>query len=54
MVQALQVIELTSSLHLVPLTEGVPTEVVWRSLGLSEEQVQPRLTAWLHPGNMRG
>lgn len=39
--QAVQVIKKTGSLHLAPLTGGVPSAIGWRSLRLFEEQVQP-------------
>lgn len=41
--QALQTILETGSLHLAPLTGGVPLEVGWRSLELFEHHVQPYL-----------
>ena len=41
--QALQAILDTGSLHLAPLTGGVPLEIGWRSLKLFEQQVQPYL-----------
>ena len=41
--QAVQIIQETGSLHLAPLTGGVPLEVGWRSLQLFEHQVQPFL-----------
>jgi hypothetical protein len=43
--QALQVIEDTGSLHLAPLTGGVPIELGWRSLQLFEDKVQPFLSS---------
>jgi len=41
--QALQTIVEKGSLHLAPLTGGVPLEIGWRSLELFENQVQPYL-----------
>lgn len=41
--QALESIEITGSLHLAPLTGGVPIDVGWSSLRLFEERVQPYL-----------
>ena len=41
--QALQTIIETGSLHLAPLTGGVPLEIGWQSLELFEDQVQPFL-----------
>ncbi len=41
--QALQSILETGSLHLAPLTGGVPLEIGWRSLELFEHQIQPYL-----------
>jgi len=41
--QALQTILKTGSLHLAPLTGGVPLEIGWRSIELFEHQVQPYL-----------
>jgi alkanesulfonate monooxygenase SsuD/methylene tetrahydromethanopterin reductase-like flavin-dependent oxidoreductase (luciferase family) len=41
--QAVAVIDRTGSLHLAPLTGGVPSEVGWSSLRLFEEQVVPAL-----------
>jgi alkanesulfonate monooxygenase SsuD/methylene tetrahydromethanopterin reductase-like flavin-dependent oxidoreductase (luciferase family) len=41
--QALQTILETGSLHLAPLTGGVPLEIGWRTLELFEHQVQPYL-----------
>lgn len=41
--QAIEVVELTGSLHLAPLTGGVPTAAGWRSLQLFEDRVQPYL-----------
>ncbi|MEZ5503050.1 MAG: LLM class flavin-dependent oxidoreductase [Halioglobus sp.] len=41
--QALQAIRQTGSLHLAPLTGGVPLDIGWRSLRLFEDQVQPHL-----------
>ncbi len=41
--QALQTIQETGSLHLAPLTGGVPLEIGWHSLRLFEDQVQPYL-----------
>jgi alkanesulfonate monooxygenase SsuD/methylene tetrahydromethanopterin reductase-like flavin-dependent oxidoreductase (luciferase family) len=41
--QAVDVIEETGSLHLAPLTGGVPSELGWQSLRLFEEHVKPRL-----------
>ncbi len=41
--QALQEILETGSLHLAPLTGGVPVDIGWRSLALFEDQVQPYL-----------
>jgi alkanesulfonate monooxygenase SsuD/methylene tetrahydromethanopterin reductase-like flavin-dependent oxidoreductase (luciferase family) len=41
--QALQTIIETGSLHLAPLTGGVPLDVGWQSLELFEDQVQPFL-----------
>ena len=41
--QAVQTILETGSLHLAPLTGGVPLEIGWRSLELFEHQVQPYL-----------
>jgi hypothetical protein len=43
--QALQVIEDTGSLHLAPLTGGVPIELGWRTLQLFEDKVQPYLSS---------
>jgi alkanesulfonate monooxygenase SsuD/methylene tetrahydromethanopterin reductase-like flavin-dependent oxidoreductase (luciferase family) len=42
--QAVEVIESTGSLHLAPLTGGVPSDVGWQSLHLLERQVLPRLS----------
>lgn len=39
--QALKTIEDTGSLHLAPLTGGVPIDIGWTSLRLFEEHVQP-------------
>ncbi|MDH3993018.1 MAG: LLM class flavin-dependent oxidoreductase [Gammaproteobacteria bacterium] len=39
--QAVEVIEKTGSLHLAPLTGGVPSDMGWKSLQLFEERVQP-------------
>jgi alkanesulfonate monooxygenase SsuD/methylene tetrahydromethanopterin reductase-like flavin-dependent oxidoreductase (luciferase family) len=41
--QGLQTILETGSLHLAPLTGGVPLEIGWRSLELFEQQIQPYL-----------
>jgi Luciferase-like monooxygenase len=41
--QALQAVLETGSLHLAPLTGGVPLEIGWRSLELFEHEVQPYL-----------
>jgi alkanesulfonate monooxygenase SsuD/methylene tetrahydromethanopterin reductase-like flavin-dependent oxidoreductase (luciferase family) len=41
--QAVQTIHKTGSLHLAPLTGGVPIALGWQSLRLFEEQVQPYL-----------
>ncbi|MDG2273049.1 MAG: LLM class flavin-dependent oxidoreductase [Halioglobus sp.] len=41
--QALTAIEKTGSLHLAPLTGGVPIDVGWTSLRLFEDHVQPYL-----------
>lgn len=41
--QAVQTIAETGSLHLAPLTGGVPLDTAWRSLRLFEECVQPYL-----------
>jgi hypothetical protein len=41
--EAVQTILETGSLHLAPLTGGVPLEIGWRSLKLFEQQVQPYL-----------
>jgi len=41
--QALQTILETGSLHLAPLTGGVPLEIGWRSLELFEKKIQPYL-----------
>jgi alkanesulfonate monooxygenase SsuD/methylene tetrahydromethanopterin reductase-like flavin-dependent oxidoreductase (luciferase family) len=41
--QAVQTIEETGSLHLAPLTGGVPCDIGWNSLRLFEDQVQPHL-----------
>lgn len=41
--QAIDVLNRTSSLHLAPLTGGVPIEAGWRSLQLFEDKVQPYL-----------
>jgi len=43
--QALQVIADTGSLHLAPLTGGVPIALGWRSLQLFEDKVQPYLSS---------
>jgi hypothetical protein len=39
--QAVQVIQETGSLHLAPLTGGVPSDLGWNSLRLFEDHVQP-------------
>ena len=41
--QALETIAATGSLHLAPLTGGVPLDAAWASLRLFEERVQPYL-----------
>jgi alkanesulfonate monooxygenase SsuD/methylene tetrahydromethanopterin reductase-like flavin-dependent oxidoreductase (luciferase family) len=41
--QAVQVIQETGSLHLAPLTGGVPCDMGWSSLRLFEDHVQPYL-----------
>jgi alkanesulfonate monooxygenase SsuD/methylene tetrahydromethanopterin reductase-like flavin-dependent oxidoreductase (luciferase family) len=41
--QALQTIRETGSLHLAPLTGGVPFDIGWDSLRLFEQKVQPHL-----------
>jgi alkanesulfonate monooxygenase SsuD/methylene tetrahydromethanopterin reductase-like flavin-dependent oxidoreductase (luciferase family) len=43
--EAVQVIDRTGSLHLAPLTGGVPSEIGWASLALFEERVVPALAA---------
>lgn len=43
--QAIQVIEETGSLHLAPLTGGVPMDTGWQSLRLFEEAVQPYINS---------
>lgn len=48
--QAVQVIRETGSLHLAPLTGGVPSEIGWQSLRLFEQQVQPHLPDSDQPG----
>lgn len=42
--EAVDVIEKTGSLHLAPLTGGVPSDLGWQTLRLFEERVQPRLS----------
>jgi alkanesulfonate monooxygenase SsuD/methylene tetrahydromethanopterin reductase-like flavin-dependent oxidoreductase (luciferase family) len=42
--QAVETIQETGSLHLAPLTGGVPVDIGWRSLTLFEAQVQPFLS----------
>lgn len=42
--QAISVIEKTGSLHLAPLTGGIPSQIGWETLKLFEEKVQPRMT----------
>ena len=39
--EAVQVVEETGSLHLAPLTGGVPTGIGWESLRLFENDIQP-------------
>ncbi len=41
--QAIKTIQETGSLHLAPLTGGVPLAMAWRSLQLFEDHVQPYL-----------
>ncbi len=41
--QAVDTIKKTGSLHLAPLTGGVPSELGWQTLRLYQEQVQPAL-----------
>ena len=41
--QAIQIIHESGSLHLAPLTGGVPNDIGWSSLRLFEERVQPYL-----------
>lgn len=41
--QAIQIIQETGSLHLAPLTGGVPIAMGWQSLRLFEDSVQPYL-----------
>jgi alkanesulfonate monooxygenase SsuD/methylene tetrahydromethanopterin reductase-like flavin-dependent oxidoreductase (luciferase family) len=41
--QAVQIIQETGSLHLAPLTGGVPIALGWQSLRLFEDRVQPYL-----------
>jgi alkanesulfonate monooxygenase SsuD/methylene tetrahydromethanopterin reductase-like flavin-dependent oxidoreductase (luciferase family) len=41
--EAVKVIDRTGSLHLAPLTGGVPSEIGWSSLRLFEEKVAPAL-----------
>ena len=41
--QAIQTIKEKASLHLAPLTGGVPLSLAWQSLQLFEDQVQPHL-----------
>ena len=38
--QAIQTLQETGSLHLAPLTGGVPLDIAWRSLRLFEDAVQ--------------